>query len=631
MSDRPELPSRADAGRAGIPTVELPAGGERPTQDELPSQSRGAPAEAASEPKDVPAGGSANAVQLADRIRAVTAAGGLGESLPVDFGDSLGDWRSINADEPFERLYLDWRQAERITPVTVHHHYKLLLAFWTETVRRMQTGAAGQQIAKRYGGRFASPEMVKSYPGELEKAFHRLSDEEGIRSAYQERVVRRLAQARERLDPLVRQSLLDGELSPDEAEALLDEETADLVHTSLAERGFKPDEKVASTSPVDQLVGTEWRSAQVRRSPRARNAFKFEHAAVYTLAELAAACGKYPSEASGYLYNGYLERWLAGDLGLAALAAQVSRIPRDYQKHRGRGLEMFVRALLAQRGINAAPRMHADPSELDLGQVAQGCSRAMRLTLRELGGRYAWGRIAAVPEVPGFRFPTEFDGDETLDFHLDTSWLPAGSYAIALAVDAEGAAQRLEVAIRFTIRPLHLQVVPSVVHLSGRYGFKTEQRLGFTVEPSDGVLLGTAELAEEVPGLTVHGQIAGAETDLLIRSDSRRLRAGSRHSTELILQTNAGEVRLPVSVHVEFDAVRAGLWGLLGAGTVGMVMMLVRRSVADVAGEPRWILSLDHMEGLYMTTTFVFALVAAGIFLVRWIAKQGERVEKAEI
>jgi len=631
MSNEPELPSAADAGRVGASTAELPTRGELPSRDaggagaappSTPRAGEGAPPPPPPEPSD-------SAADVAERIRAATAAGGL-QALPADFGAARGDWQTVQSDEAFERLYLDWRQADRITPEMVRRHHGLLAGFWKDTIRSMQTGAAGQQIARRYGGRFASPEMVKSYPGELEKALHRLADAEGIRSAHAERVARRLAQARERLDPLVRQSLLDGALSPDEGEALLDEgarlgitrdETAGLVLETLAERGFNPAETVASSSPVDRLVGTAWISEQVQRSPRARNAFKFEGVAVHSLAELAAACGRHPDEARRYLYDGYLERWLAGDLGLAPLAARTKRILRDYSLRRDRGLEVFVRAVLEQAGIPAAPRMHAAPAALELGPLAQGRTVSARLALRELGGRYAWGTVVADPELPGLHVPAEFDGDTTLPLHLDTGWLPPGSYALSLWIRADGAAQPLQVAVRFEVLALVVGLEPASLLLATPFGRRAEQRLALRVTPADGVLLGTPVLDADIPGLSVQGQIAGAESEVVVHLDGRALRAGSRHSTELVLLTNAGELRLPVAVQVEFERWRAGLWGLLGAVLGGLGMMMARQMVADSAGEPRWILSLEQMSGLYGAAVLAFALLVVGIFLLRWATR----------
>jgi hypothetical protein len=621
MSDQPELPSRADAGRAGDSTAELPTRGELPSQPGAGAGPEPGPAAGGPVPAEAPS--------QAERIRAATAAGGL-QALPDGFGDAQGDWQTVQADEPFRRLYLDWRQAARITPEIVRRHHDLLRGFWKDVILRMQTGAAGGQIARRYGGRYASPEMVKSYPGELEQALQRLADAEGIRSAAEELSARRLAQVRERLDPLVRQSLLDGALSNDEAEALVDEgtrqglsreETAQLVLATLRERGFTPADRVTSASPVDQLVGTRWASAEVQRSPRARNAFKFQDTAVYTLAELTAACARYPGEAKGYVYDGYLERWLAGDLGLGTLAARVKRIPREHPGRRDRGLVVFVRAVLEQSGIDASPRMAAEPATLDLGELAQGRGAMGRVALREQGGRPAWGTVTATPELPGLRFPGEFEGDATLDLQLDTGWLAPGPYAVTLRIQAEGAAAPLQIAVRFEVLPLTVHVEPSALRLSARFGGRVEERVALRVSPADGVLLGTAALAEGVPGVAVQGQLGGQQ-DLSLALDGAALRAGSRRSTELVLSTNAGEVRVPVNVEVGFDGVRAVLWGLGGAVAGGGTMLLLRVMLESAIGDSRWILSLDQVEGLYGVAVLVFLLLAGAVFLAGWILRE---------
>ncbi|MBK7957606.1 MAG: hypothetical protein IPK03_05510 [Bacteroidetes bacterium] len=71
---------------------------------------------------------------LKERIALSTKSGGL-ERVPQNFEDKKeegGDWVTVNSEDCFEVLYLDFRQHEKITPEIVHKNYEVITNFWKE-------------------------------------------------------------------------------------------------------------------------------------------------------------------------------------------------------------------------------------------------------------------------------------------------------------------------------------------------------------------------------------------------------------------------------------------------------------------------------------------------------------------
>lgn len=96
---------------------------------------------------------------LHDRIAATTRSGGFGSALPPLFDDPDAtpageDWRVALSDDPFERLYLDWTQADRISQQTVRQHTIAIARFWEKRAAQLEAGAdARDRIQRRYGDR----------------------------------------------------------------------------------------------------------------------------------------------------------------------------------------------------------------------------------------------------------------------------------------------------------------------------------------------------------------------------------------------------------------------------------------------------------------------------------------------
>lgn len=209
-----------------------------------------------------------------ERLAAATTAGGV-TALPPGFGDPEGDWVTVRSDNPFTVLYLDGRQAHRVTPEMALRHHDLLQRFWQEKLRSMSQGAARLAILKKYGGPDESERLVRSYPDLIESAYVQLATRGGIDAASQRLRAERDAVIHQRIDGKLDDYLVDSVLQPDELRALLvfaEQEGAsrdaviDRVRERLRIRGFVPEREPAGATLEAQLLSTPWLHPSVRRS-----------------------------------------------------------------------------------------------------------------------------------------------------------------------------------------------------------------------------------------------------------------------------------------------------------------------------------------------------------------------------
>ncbi len=194
------LPSarRKDEQQGG--EKELPQAGERREEAERAEEQK-------AQPEEKP--GTLAGDSLKDRIREITTSGGL-KKLPPGFDDDKGDWQCIKSDNVFERLYLDWRQYQDITPAMVEKHYRILREFWDEKCTLMSQGANRQRFKKKYG-----PE-IENYPRQLSLAYKQLMAPDGIENSFLQRDSARLQRGRDRLEPLLTEAMDDNVLEPAE-------------------------------------------------------------------------------------------------------------------------------------------------------------------------------------------------------------------------------------------------------------------------------------------------------------------------------------------------------------------------------------------------------------------------------
>lgn len=207
--------------------------------------------------------------RLEDQIRAATHAGGLTQ-LPPDFGDPGGGWTSIESSDPFENLFLDHRQADRISGEILARHYQLISAFWTEKLKLMRQGSARTMILAKYGREHESEKLVANYPRRLSEAFDKLKTIEGFKAVVAALEAERSSAILNRLDAKLSDFLIDRSLRPPEARALFDfaaseqlprEVVAEHIHRALVARGLHPLGEPVGATLEARIVSVSWGDA----------------------------------------------------------------------------------------------------------------------------------------------------------------------------------------------------------------------------------------------------------------------------------------------------------------------------------------------------------------------------------
>src|SRR5262249_39103903 len=105
--------------------------------------------------------------------------------------------------------------------------------------------------------------------------------------------------------------------------------------------------------------------------------------------QLAVACNQHWREAADLLKQGFLGSFLGnmGRIDLARAAQEAASFPDT-----DRGLDQLLAKLPTQ--AVQSPRLKAEPTEINLGQLRAGTDRATELHLSNLGMRLLYGSVA---------------------------------------------------------------------------------------------------------------------------------------------------------------------------------------------------------------------------------------------
>ncbi|CAG5002170.1 hypothetical protein DYBT9275_02826 [Dyadobacter sp. CECT 9275] len=196
-----------------------------------------------------------------------TAAGGL-SVVPDDFNDKEGSWTTIVSENPFDNLYLDYKQNEAISDEMVKRNFEVLVPFWREK-QILLNGVAREKMKAKYGEsvineaekklglaytKLKSPESRKLYAGQL--------DEQRVRPGI------------EAINLLLESTLFDGHLKEATANSVVLKglekgmhlhEIVDYVLKILQENNFKPRAKKDHPDPLKNQWMTDeaWRKIVV--------------------------------------------------------------------------------------------------------------------------------------------------------------------------------------------------------------------------------------------------------------------------------------------------------------------------------------------------------------------------------
>ena len=173
--------------------------------------------------------------------------------------------------------------------------------------------------------------------------------------------------------------------------------------------------------------------------------------------QFALACQNNWQSAVDLMKQGFLSSFLGG-LGRAdlALAAQeAARFPDQ-----DRGLDQFLAKLPTQ--VLDAPKLKADPSEVNLGQVPMGSDRQFDLHLNNQGMRLVYGSVVSdckwltLGESPGSSQKLfQFGSQATIPVHIRGQHLRAGNKPLEghLTVESNGGSVTVLVRAEVPVKP----------------------------------------------------------------------------------------------------------------------------------------------------------------------------------
>ncbi len=207
---------------------------------------------------------------LKDRIVASTRNGPLAK-VPDNFEDKAGDWVTVNSENLFEVLFLDYNQYEKITPEVVLTNFQILTDFWKEK-DRILIGGAREKIKAKYG----EDTVVNSFK-RLQFAFDQLKTNEGVQLYYQQVEKKRYNLGLAEISDLIELSFSDGEFTKREANkiisigianGLFENEVRQHLLNLLKAGDFKPRSTKPSNDPFDNrwMTDEKWKEAQLRTS-----------------------------------------------------------------------------------------------------------------------------------------------------------------------------------------------------------------------------------------------------------------------------------------------------------------------------------------------------------------------------
>ncbi|HEX8530550.1 MAG TPA: hypothetical protein VF646_11020, partial [Cytophagales bacterium] len=286
-----------------------------------------------------------------ERIAASTRAGGL-LRVPDGFDDQAGDWEVVKSTNPFEVLYLDYRQYKMITPALVQKNFGVMQQFWQEKVNLMTTGGNRSKFKSKYGEGTVEGSLAK-----VEQAFEKLRTAPGIEAYYRDVNGRRLREGEDRLKSFILDLLADGKAKPaaiklrldrGEAYGLSPDETAALIKKYLDENQFLPFGNVSGNSLAEQLLSVEWMTEEARKEAIDRQILAqksgreiFDNIFAYSTEDIGEILFRHEAKAKAYIQKGLLVNSI--DYFSPAKAAQVLDIIDNQPDEHLRYLQIVYR------------------------------------------------------------------------------------------------------------------------------------------------------------------------------------------------------------------------------------------------------------------------------------------------
>ncbi|MCF0051611.1 hypothetical protein LXM25_16200 [Dyadobacter sp. LJ53] len=211
----------------------------------------------------------ASPTDIKQLIAMSTSKGGL-QVIPPDFENKNGSWSSITSTNPFEILYLDYRQYKSITPEIVQNNHRIIAEFWADKLLIMNRGAR-DQIEKKY-----TAVVVTGAEKRLQAAFNKLKTTASLELTFQQVDEKRLTDGFAAIADLIDLSVQDGDITENKANVIItrglkngleSHEIERYIISVIQEKGFNPRaEKPDETRPFRNLWMTDvaWAAYQKR-------------------------------------------------------------------------------------------------------------------------------------------------------------------------------------------------------------------------------------------------------------------------------------------------------------------------------------------------------------------------------
>ncbi len=351
--------------------------------------------------------------------------------------------------------------------------------------------------------------------------------------------------------------------------------------------------------------------------------FSFQNGEASSIIELIALCDQYIDEAKDYLFNNDIKDWLLREVN-NYLANLSRKIVSSYQQEKHKGLEIFVRGLCEDEGVDPYPEIFSQPNELSLGEGAIGFQNISSLQISNNGRGFAWGDISIEGNLPGVSLPDKFDSstDKTLDIQLDTIEFKPGNYYGYIVIQLEGISQPCRIPLHYKVNELHVRREPPVLNLGdishGRHSLIDVLKV--TCEPSNGRLKGTV-LTEKTLIEVTPSSFEGSSLEFSVTVDTTSLEAGL-YQDMISLKTNNGEYQVPVRFikPLRWDIITKFTAGISLA--TGFVMSLIRFLLGkglSTALDAGWVLSYPSEVSKASFLRGISPLNLSEVPSVRWI------------
>lgn len=314
--------------------------------------------------------------------------------------------------------------------------------------------------------------------------------------------------------------------------------------------------------------------------------FRFKNGEAANILELITLCDKYPQEAEEYLFNNYLENWLVAHLGRTDLANISSNIIGSFKTEKRKGLEKFVRELCQSVEIEAFPKFIVEPDKLDFGQVPVGYKQILSLNIHNNRRGFAWGEVNLEGNIPGVSISTSSKSfnsllNQTIDIQLDTLNVPLGNYKGSITIQLEGIDNDYRVLVDYQVTNLKVYIEPSQLDLGIIKGniASLENVVKITCEPSFGRIKGYAQIGLQHISLEPYRfETSCFYLSLIIDA---KLTLSGFHKDEIVLKTNAGEYKIPISLTIPVRWENIFGYSLLSSIFSAIVMYITRLVISN--------------------------------------------------